>query len=332
MKLRHILLVFALATGGGVYGQSQQDYAKHISEADAHYNNKDYRKSAEAYSKAFAALGGKGYMNDRYNAACVWSLAGVPDSAFSQLFRIAEKMNFSDLGHLSVDTDLEPLKKDKRWNEVYNLVKQNKEKAEANLDKDLVAMLDEIYAEDQKYRMQIDKTEREHGRKSKQMEQLFATMQRTDSLNLIKVRSILDKRGWLGPDVVGARGNNTLFLVIQHADHKTQLKYLPMMREAVTKGKAQGSALALLEDRVALGEGKRQIYGSQIAGKEEGGYYVRPLEDPDNVDKRRASVGLDPLADYVRFWNMTWNLEQYKKELPELEAMERKRFGKQTND
>ncbi len=328
MKLRNMLFVWMMVGSATVYAQDQTAYNTYINEADAHYNNKDYRKSAEAYSKAFAALGGKGYMNDRYNAACVWSLAGVPDSAFSQLFRIAEKMNFSDLGHLSVDTDLEPLKKDKRWNEVYKLVKQNKEKAEANLDKGLVAILDEIYTEDQKYRVQLEKVEREQGRKSKQMEQLIAAMQRADSLNLIKVKNILDKRGWLGPDVVSARGNNTLFLVIQHADHETQLKYLPMMREAAKNGKAQGSALALLEDRVALGEGKRQIYGSQIGGKESGGYYVRPLEDPDNVDKRRAEVGLEPLAEYVRFWNMTWDLERYKKELPELEEMERKLFGK----
>ena len=31
---------------------------------------------------------------------------------------------------------------------------------------------------------------------------------------------------------------------------------------------------------------------------------VSPLEDPDNVDKRRAEVGLGPLADYVSNWNI----------------------------
>jgi hypothetical protein len=64
----------------------------------------------------------------------------------------------------------------------------------------------------------------------------------------------LDKYGWLGADVVGGQGNSTLFLVIQHSDQATQEKYLPMMREAVKNGKAQGSSLALLEDRAALGQ------------------------------------------------------------------------------
>ena len=41
-----------------------------------------------------------------------------------------------------------------------------------------------------------------------------------------------------------------------------------MMRDAVKMVKAKGSSLALLEDRVALRQGKRQIYGSQI-GRDE---------------------------------------------------------------
>ena len=48
---------------------------------------------------------------------------------------------------------------------------------------------------------------------------------------------------------------------------------------------------------------------------------MSPLEDPDRVDERRASVGLGTLADYVSHWNMTWDVESYKKQLPELEKM-----------
>lgn len=55
-----------------------------------------------------------------------------------------------------------------------------------------------------------------------------------------------------------------------------------------------------------------------IPGK---GEFVLPLEDPDNVDKRRAEVGLGPLADYVKQWNIVWDVEEYKKQLPELERI-----------
>ena len=93
------------------------------------------------------------------------------------------------------------------------------------------------------------------------------------------------------------------------------------MREAVKSGKASGSSLALLEDRVALKQGKKQIYGSQIGQDSDLKlYYVLPLEDPDNVDKRRAEVGLQPLSDYVNHWQIKWDVEQYKKDLPTIEA------------
>nr|MBP9924008.1 hypothetical protein [Bacteroidia bacterium] len=67
----------------------------------------------------------------------------------------------------------------------------------------------------------------------------------------------------------------------------------------------------------ALRQGRMQIYGSQINRDiKTQSYYVSPLEDPDNVDKRRAEVGLQPLAEYLLNWNLVWDVEQYKKDLP----------------
>ena len=92
-----------------------------------------------------------------------------------------------------------------------------------------------------------------------------------------------------------------------------------MMREAVKNNKAKASSLALLEDRVALGEKKPQTYGSQIGyDKSTKKFYVLLLSDPDNVDKRRKKMGLGLLADYVKNWGIIWNVEDYKKELPRL--------------
>lgn len=76
---------------------------------------------------------------------------------------------------------------------------------------------------------------------------------------------------------------------------------------------------------MALGEGRKQTYGSQIGFDESTNkYYVLPLEDPDRVDQRRASVGLGSLADYVKRWDIAWDVEAYKKQLPEIEALQKK--------
>lgn len=300
-----------------VAAQPPKEYTDNIIEAEKYYDKKEYKRSAEYYSKAFTALGGKGYPDDRYNAACSWAQAGNADSAFHNLERIANK--YENLGHITTDRDLVSLYKDPRWDKVIAQVKANKDKAEEKLNKPLVAMLDTIHIEDQKYRKEIDEIEQKYGRDSKEMKEHWKIIGEKDSLNLIKVSAILDKYGWLGPDEVGNRGSQTLFLVIQHADIKTQKKYLPGMREAVKQKKAMPSALALLEDRVALREGRKQIYGSQIGRMEDGSYYISALEDPDNVDKRRAEMGLQPLADYVRNWKIQWDVEAYKKQLPDLE-------------
>lgn len=315
-----ITIVLSLLLSVESMAQDEARYEELIKTAFALYEQKDYKGSAETYSKAFETKGWKGYQGDRYNAACSWALAGVADSAFFQLIRIAEKMNYTNLGHISKDSDLNSLHTDKRWGEVIGLIKANKDRAEANYDKPLAALLDSIHNEDQGLRQQIDEVEAKYGGDSDEMQELWRNMARTDSMNLIVVERILNERGWLGPDVVGPTGSSTLFLVIQHADLATQEKYLPMMREAVTNGKANGSDLALLEDRVLMRNGKRQLYGSQIGRHNETGeYYVSPLEDPDHVDERRASVGLGPIADYISHWNMTWDVETYKKELPALE-------------
>ena len=241
------------------------------------------------------------------------------------MFKIAEKGNYTNYGHITTDADLNSLHSDERWSKVIEIVKANKKKAEANLDKPLVAILDTIYQEDQKYRQQIKGIEEKYGWESDEMKAHWKIINEKDSINLIKVKKILDERGWLGADIIGNQGNSTLFLVIQHSDIETQEKYLPMMREAVSKGNARASSLALLEDRVALRKGGKQIYGSQVGRDQETGeYYVLPLVDPDNVDKRRAEVGLGTIQDYISNWGMTWDVEEYKKKLPEIEAKQKK--------
>jgi hypothetical protein len=139
-----------------------------------------------------------------------------------------------------------------------------------------------------------------------------------DSVNTIKITNILEAYGWLGPDQVGRRGALTIFLVIQHAPFEVQKKYLPMMREAVNNKKAHAYNLALLEDRVALADGKKQIYGSQLQTNEETGKLeLSPLEAPDQVDIRRAAVGLGTLSEYLREFNIEWSVEAYKKQQEE---------------
>ncbi|HRP00490.1 MAG TPA: hypothetical protein PLN54_13725 [Flavobacteriales bacterium] len=326
MRRIQFILFILLLTSTGAQAQDQATYDRLVEEARALYEAKDPAGSARTYSEAFKALGWKGTANDRYNAACSYALCGIADSAYVHLFRIAERMDYSYLSHLTSDSDLNSLHSDPRWEQLVLLVKANKEQLDANLDRPLAALLDSLFEEDQGLRRQIGEVEARYGSESPEMQDLWRRMAEKDSLNLIVVKHILDERGWLGPDVVGEKGSSTLFLVIQHSDLATQEKYLPLMREAVAKGNARASSLALLEDRVALGQGRRQTYGSQIGFDEEtGASFLLPLEDPDQVDERRASMGLGPLKEYLMHFGLAWDVEAYKRELPLIEERQKAR-------
>jgi len=161
--------------------------------------------------------------------------------------------------------------------------------------KELAEKLKVILELDQKYRNTSD----------------WKMMHKQDSLNLTEVAEILDTHGWLGPEEVGKDGSSAIFLVIQHAELPTQEKYFPMMKEAVKNKKARPQDLALLEDRILMRQGKKQIYGSQITSGPDNIMKVHPIEDPANVDKRRADVGLPPMAKYLEVFEMKWNLEEH---------------------
>jgi len=299
-----------------------QDYKSMIAAADQFYNDSNYVASVKQFKAAFKIESKS--PGDLYNASCAAALAGEKDLAFEWL-NLAFKNGWMNIKHLKTDTDLTYLHESKKWDELIKEMQAAVDLKEANYDKPLQAKLLTIFDDDQNIRNQYIQAQKDYGRQSKIVDSLGEIMIVKDSINLIKVCEILDKYGWVGSDKVGGQANQTLFLVIQHSDLATQQKYLPMMREAVKNKNASGSSLALLEDRVALREGKQQIYGSQIGyDNETNKNYVLPLQDPDHVDERRASVGLSPLAEYVKRWDIIWDVEAYKKALPEIEAKQKK--------
>ncbi|RYZ21123.1 MAG: hypothetical protein EOO16_14160 [Chitinophagaceae bacterium] len=164
----------------------------------------------------------------------------------------------------------------------------------------LAARLDTIYHEDQDGRVVLMDIFKAEG-KSARFDSLAALLAVKDSLNLLAVRSILDRYGWLGPAEVGGQGASTLFLVIQHADPATMERYVPLFRAAVKAGKGKAAELALMEDRILVDKGQPQIYGSQVkSDPATGKFSFFPIGDERNVNARRASVGLGTIEKYAK--------------------------------
>lgn len=153
--------------------------------------------------------------------------------------------------------------------------------------------LEDILARDQKTRTGKDSV---------------AFMQYIDSTNLVQVESLIARYGWMGRSFVGDKANSALFLVIQHADLETQLKYVDLLQHSVEAGESKASNLALMQDRILMRQGKNQLYGSQVVYSKTGEQMFYPIEDEKNVNIRRAKMGLQPLEEYAKLFGITYTL------------------------
>ena len=316
MKLAISTLLILTAVICNIQAQDfGKQYLDGVKVADSLFKISQFRQSGELFNKTFRDNSDWGYLPDRYIAASAWSMAGEPDSTFFHLFRIVERGKFDDISKVETDSAFKKIHSDPRWLKVVQMVRANKDAKEAFYNWKLISILDTIFASDQKYRSEVQPVSKKFGRDSPEMTLLFRVMDENDSLNIITVSGILDQYGWPGPEIIADHGS-TLFLVLQHADLSTRQKYLPLFKEAVTRGAAEASDLAFLEDRIAIQQGRCQIYGSQIRYHEKSGkYYIVPLADPENVDDRRSKVGLESLAEYISHWKIKWDKNEYRKEI-----------------
>jgi hypothetical protein len=117
-----------------------------------------------------------------------------------------------------------------------------------------------------------------------------------------RLGEIIDQYGWPGKTLVGEEGADAAWLIVQHdiGNPSLQRRSLPLLREAVARGVAPPSQLAMLTDRICILEGKPQVYGTQYDWDENGEMSPCPIENPEHVDQLRESVGLIPLEEDTR--------------------------------
>ncbi len=161
--------------------------------------------------------------------------------------------------------DLKGLRDQKKWTELMKVFRRNKNEAEGVERNKISDLLDEVLLIDQSGRKEFRAVVTQYGYGTAEAKKAVRKVWLTDSINVIKVTHLLDSMGWPPLKKIGRSGSNAVFLTIQHGDLATQEKYLPVLKKAVKDGKIAPGALALLEDRLGLRQGKRQVYGSQFS-------------------------------------------------------------------
>ena len=116
-------------------------------------------------------------------------------------------------------------------------------------------------------------------------------MELADSLNQAIVFGILDKEGW--PSHLSDKANQAIWIAL--------------VKEKAEQGILDKTSYAILNDRVLMEEGKHQIYGTQIKmaativdDKITMQLCLWPVENPENLDSLRSTVGLSPIEEYLK--------------------------------
>ncbi|MCW5518164.1 DUF6624 domain-containing protein [Muriicola sp. Z0-33] len=185
----------------------------------------------------------------------------------------------------------------------------------------LIAVLDTIWQREQLPIRARDSLIKLYGTESELVKEQQSIYKNNHIINERKVKNILDSYGWPTKEMSGEQGNWTICNVIQHSDNEVRIHYLPMMRQAVKDKKLEPRFLVRAEDRIATERGDLQIYGGQMKYyPETKSFNVWPVLDPKNIDKRRAEIGLDSIAIFLKNrFNFEWNLEEQIKRTEEFE-------------
>ena len=104
---------------------------------------------------------------------------------------------------------------------------------------------------------------------------------------------------WIGKTMVGAAGSHAAWLIVQHSDDDPtfQVRCLNMMR-AAAEGEVALVDIAFLTDEVLVARDEKQMYGTQV--QMQGGLFrVAPVKEPQNLNARRAALGLESIEDYL---------------------------------
>lgn len=118
-----------------------------------------------------------------------------------------------------------------------------------------------------------------------------------DSVLATRMTEILDRFGLPTRSMVGAAGSDAAMLIVQH-NWSSQERVLALA-EALPPGQLSPQALAMLQDRVRVHQGKPQRFGTQFSAGADGIFRFAATSDLAGLAARRAQAGLPPLNQYV---------------------------------
>jgi hypothetical protein len=148
-----------------------------------------------------------------------------------------------------------------------------------------------------------------NGTANEQTKCLLEISKTIDEPNTKRITEIFDQIGFPNTAKVGKDGLQAYMILLQHAtSDDLRVKSSEPITEAFKNKEIPPLDYANFADRLRLHQGKKQLYGSGFEFKD-GKLVMNPVEDPKNLEKRRAEIGLPPLAEYMKMMGELYHLD-----------------------
>lgn len=172
---------------------------------------------------------------DRACCNDIFEIQNIADQGFFQNIYKADTIRFKQvfglcLQKIGKNAYLEYIKQDQEKIEIFN---KSKPRIDSSLIKpELILILQKIQQDDQKYRRSLS----DFRIKEPERKKLWTLQNNLDSLNLIRVDSILNTYGYPRPQEVGFDLSLTTFLVLHHQGNiEVRKKYLALIKDKLSE-------------------------------------------------------------------------------------------------
>ena len=149
-----------------------------------------------------------------------------------------------------------------------------------------------------------------HGKQTSAVtREMIQKLPATDAQLTLELKQIVKEKGWPTIALVGIDASNSATLILTHtADHVWQQQLLPQLQALASTDKIDLGPLAMVIDKELVAEGKLQRYGSQFTSIN-GEIAMYAVEDPGNLDQRRAKALLPPIDVYKNQMEQIYHLK-----------------------
>ncbi len=185
---------------------------------------------------------------------------------------------------------------DKRWHDITeNQLRKYQLKRGKFADFDYAKKLIKLKQKDQQFYYEVYLSQRLNGENSPITKAIWKLKELINSNNLIELESLIQTHGY--PKCSEKMPCAIPFLIIQHSNLETQLKYINQIKELCKSNDIPCNHYAMLTDRIRVHQNKPQLFGTQYTyNKDENGKSILyEVYEPEKLNERRRKIGLKPL-------------------------------------